>query len=315
MLAQERVNGVVAGRVTDSKGQLQHVLVQLLSPGEILVGQTYTESNGNYVFGDLRSGIYYVTVDVEGYRPVRETVEIDARSSSRTQVVISLEPLAKQPTSPGQVIAGSRKSYAVNIKDNSRPFNPKALREFDKGNESQQAADFPSAIKHYQTALKIEPDFYPALNNLGAIFMRQKDLAQAEAAFLKSIQANPEDGEAYINLGHLSYEQGKFPDAIAHLGEGLKRSPQSSVGHFFLGSAYLKLGDLAMAEDNLKAACNLEPSGMASAHLQLANVYLKRGNMPAATAQLQSYLQANPSDPQAPAIKKMLDSITAKPTN
>jgi Tfp pilus assembly protein PilF len=44
---------------------------------------------------------------------------------------------------------------------------------------------------------------------------------------------------------------------------------------------------------------------MPSAHLQLANLYLKRYEMAAASSELQACLRANPSDPQAPAIKKM----------
>jgi Flp pilus assembly protein TadD len=313
--AQEQINGVIAGRVTNSRGQPQHLLVQLSSPGDILVGDVFTDSNGDFAFSDLRSGIYYVTVEAEGYQPAHETVGIDARSSSRTGIMISLEPAAKERSSPGQIIAGSRNSYALNIKDKSRPFDAKALREFDKGTQKQRAENFQSAVAHYQKALKIEPDFYPALNNLGAIYLRQKNLAQAESAFLKSLETHPEDSEAYVNLGHVSYEQAKYPQAIERLEEGLKRSPRSSVGHFFLGSAYLKVGDLAKAEENLKAACTLDPAGMASAHLQLANLYLKRHDLGAAGVQLQNYLKSNPSDPQGPAIKKMLDSITAQPTN
>lgn len=312
---QEQINGVVAGRVTDSRGQPQRLLVRLSSGGDILVGQTYTDSNGNFAFSDLRSGLYYVTVEAEGYQPARATVGIDARNSSRTGILIYLEPTPDEPKPPGQVIAGSRNSYALNVKEKSRPFDAKALREFEKGNQEQRAENFTSAITHYQRALKIEPALYPALNNLGAIYLRQKDLVRAERAFLKSLEINPGDSQPYINLGHVSYEQADYRQAVERLEEGLKRSPESAVGHFFLGSAYLKVDDLAKAEENLKAACKLDPEGMGSAHLQLANLYLKRRDMNAASAQLQSYLHSNPSDPQAPAMKKMLDSITADRTN
>ena len=54
---------------------------------------------------------------------------------------------------------------------------------------------------------------------------------------------------------------------------------------------------------------------MPAVHLQLANLYLKQHEMTAASSELQAYLRANPSDPQAPAIKKMLASIAANQTN
>jgi Tfp pilus assembly protein PilF len=313
--AQDQIIGVIAGRVTDSRGQPQRLLVRLLSPGEILVGEIFTDSNGNFAFRDLQNGVYYVVVEAERYRSVRESVALDARNSSRTGIMIQLEPAAHEPGSAGQVIPGSRKSYTLNVKGNSRPFNAKALREFDKANQKQQAQDYRSAIVYYQKALAIEPDLYPALNNLGTIYLRQKNLAQAESVFLKSLEANSEDGQAYINVGHVFYEEAKYPQAVQRLEEGLRRSPGSSVGHFLLGSAYLKVGDLGRAEENLKAACTLDPVKMPSAHLQLANLYLKRSDLMAAQVQLQVYLRINPSDPQAPAIKKMLDSIAANPTN
>jgi Tfp pilus assembly protein PilF len=287
----------------------------LVAGGEILVGQVYTESNGSFTFGNLHSGLYYVTVEAPGYQPARASVMIDARNSSRNQVNISLEPVGPTPERPGQIIAGSSASYKLNLKANHRPFDAKVLHEFDKGNEKQRMGDWKAASSHYQKALRIDPDFYPALNNMGAIALRRKEPAEAESFFLRSLAVKPDDGEAYINLGHVSYEQGQYQQAIERIEEGLKRSPESSAGHFFLGSAYLRLGDLEKAEKELKAACALERTGMSKAHLQLANVYLRRRDMKTAGAELRDYLQANPSDPQGPAIKKLLASIETNHTN
>ncbi|PYV24861.1 MAG: hypothetical protein DMG27_11850, partial [Acidobacteria bacterium] len=65
----------------------------------------------------------------------------------------------------------------------------------------------------------------------------------------------------------------------------------------------------------LKEAYSLDPTGMARARLELANLYLRRRDMAAASVELESYLDANPSDPQAPAIKKMLANIAAHKTD
>jgi len=287
----------------------------LVAGGEILVGQAYTESNGDFIFSDLHSGLYYVTAEVPGYKPARESVMIDARNSSKTQVNISLEPVGPAPEQPGQIIAGNSTSHKLNLRADHRPFDAKALHEFDKGNEKQRSGDWKAASRHYVKALRIEPNFYPALNNMGAIALRRKEPAEAESFFLRSLAANPDDGEAYVNLGHVLYDQARYQPVIERLEEGLRRLPGSSAGHFFLGSAYLRLGDLEKAERDLKVACALDPTGMSQAHLQLANVYLKRRDMKAAGAELRQYLQANPFDPQGPAIKKLLASMGADQTN
>ncbi len=302
-------NGVIFGRVTDSRGQPQSVFVHLFAEGEVSAGDAYTDSNGLFAFRFLPNGNYYVVVEEQGYQPARQYVMLDMRIDPKAQVQIALEPLEKGPQDPSQIISGSAKSYELNSKKPTPLYDPKALREFEKGNAKERKGNFRAAIVHYQKALRLEPGLYPALNNLGTVLEKQEDHAQAEAAFLKSLKINSDDAEAYINLGHVLFEEGKYGVAIVRLEQGLQRFPRSAVGHFFLGSAYLRLGNLEKAEPNLKTASSLDPGRMASAHLQLANLYLRRGDLTAASTELESYLQATPSDPQAPAIKKMLADI------
>jgi tetratricopeptide (TPR) repeat protein len=115
-----------------------------------------------------------------------------------------------------------------------------------------------------------------------------------------SFGVNSGDGESYVNLGHVLYNEGRYIKARVRLKEGLKRSPGFATGHFFLGSTELKLGDLGRAESNLKQACLLDPKGIPEAYLQLANVYLRARELAAAGTELGDYLRANPADPQAP---------------
>jgi tetratricopeptide (TPR) repeat protein len=277
----------------------------------MLVGEMYSDTEGSYSFRGLPNGQYYVVIEQEGYRPVRQVVLLD-NLNPKAKVYIALESVSIEPKPVTPVVAGSESSHRLDAGKPARNFSPKAVQEFEKGNQKQKDGNFESAMSHYQKALRVEPDFYPALNNLGALYERQKDHTQAETALLRSLEINADDAEAYINLGHVLYEEGKYRPAIERLQEGLQRSPESSMGHFFLGSAYLKLGDLDSAEPSLKHACSF---GMPSAHLQLANLYLKRHEMTAASAELQAYLKANPSDPQAPAIKKTLANIATHQTD
>jgi tetratricopeptide (TPR) repeat protein len=313
--AQEQSNGVVSGQVSALHDRPDHLLVRLLAQGDVPAAESFTDSNGNFGFYALPNGVYYVIVQAPGYRPVRQVVWVDQRISPRAQVFVSLERVSQEVSSPVHAIVGSAGSHELNANSPAREFDHRAVREFEKGNKNQKDGDLQAALLHYQRALQIAPDFYPALNNLGAMYLRQKDIAHAKDAFLKLLTINPDDAEPYINLGHALYQEGQYPLAIERLQEGLKHSPRSALGHFLLGCAYMKLEDLEKAEPNLKMAYSLDPAGMASARLQLANLYLRRRDVRAASVELESYLQANPRDPQAPAIKKMLASITAKRTN
>src|SRR5207249_7118680 len=72
-------SGVIEGRVTDSSGQPQRLLVHLLAAGDIPAGDAFTDSNGQYTFFALPNGDYWVVVEAESFRPARQHVMLDMR--------------------------------------------------------------------------------------------------------------------------------------------------------------------------------------------------------------------------------------------
>ncbi len=67
------------------------------------------------------------------------------------------------------MIAGSKSSRELSAKHPLPPFNPKAVKEFDKGNKERQNGNSQAALERYQKALRIDANFYPALNNMGTL--------------------------------------------------------------------------------------------------------------------------------------------------
>ena len=314
-LPAQQDNGVIYGRVSDSRGHPQNLRVQMLAAGDIVADDVFTDPDGQYTFRSLPSGQYWVVVEAQGFEPVRRPVMLDTHVSARMQVNLVLEEPRVTTRAASLTLSGSTSSRAVDARNPTPSFAPQAVRELDKGIARQKKGDLQGAIAHYEKAIDIDPHFYPAFNNLGAAYERQGDHRRAEEVLLKALAINPEDGQSHINLGHVFYEEGRYPEACAQLEDGVKRTPDSASGYFLLGSTFLRLGELDKAVTNLKQALTLDPQGMPRAYLQLANLYLKQHEMTAASAELQAYLRANPSDPQAPAIKKMLASIAANQTN
>ena len=310
LLLAQGDTGVIHGRVTDSRGQAQRVRVQLLAAGDIPAGDRYTGNEGEYVFEALPSGEYQIAIEAAGFRAVRLPVNLDIRLNPNVQANVVLEADGVTGKAPSPVVSGSASSHTVDARKSPVAVDARALREYNKGRNEDSKGNLESAADHYRKALRTEPDYYPALNNLGALYEREGRHAQAQEVLILAIRANPDDGQAYVNLGHSLYEEGRLGEAAIRLEEGLKRSPNSAAGRFFLGSVQLKLGDTVSAESNLKRACALNPQGLAAAHLQLANVYLKTHDVRQAATELQTYLKANPSDPQAPAIRGLLARVT-----
>ncbi len=67
------------------------------------------------------------------------------------------------------------------------------------------------------SALAIDPDNAPALNQLGMLFRRNGNFGEAEAAYLKAVTASPDYALAHYNLGVLNelYLQ-RFDVALQH---------------------------------------------------------------------------------------------------
>jgi tetratricopeptide (TPR) repeat protein len=66
-------------------------------------------------------------------------------------------------------------------------------------NEDDEAAR--AAI---DTALAINPDYAPALNQLGMLLRRNGNFLEAEAAYMKAVTASPDYALAHYNLGVLN---------------------------------------------------------------------------------------------------------------
>src|SRR5260370_33298424 len=63
-------------RTNETSQPLEMVKVQLVASGGETMAIQFTRSNGEFEFSGLGSGVYRIAVDLEGYQPLRENVEI-----------------------------------------------------------------------------------------------------------------------------------------------------------------------------------------------------------------------------------------------
>ena len=119
----------------------------------------------------------------------------------------------------------------------ARPDFPQAqnnlvLAHMKLGNAAAEVADrIPSAIWHYESVLRIQPDHFRAHYNLGTILM---DLPERHAEAVTHLEAavkmRPESTEAQVNLGvALADIPARSQEAIAHLEIALAKKPDLPV--------------------------------------------------------------------------------------
>jgi len=297
--------GQIIGEVHVNRGDFPGpVLVELQLHGTP-INSVYTDAQGRFGFGPLGTNEYHVTIHDERFYPVDERVPLDLAISSTAMAQIHLSVRSPESKNPPLDRPASNNPNLVDAQQYRRNVPKAALKEFDKGVKADQKGNPDDAIRHYQQTLAIAPDFYPAHNNLGSLYLRKADFAAARAQFEKAIQLNHSDAEARLNLANVLLMTQNYDGALQNVGEGLRRAPQSAFGHFLLGSIYKQTGELPEAERALRQALGLDPR-MSRVRLELVNIYLTQGKKMEARQELRSFLKDAPDDPLVAKARQVL---------
>ncbi|HEY6304511.1 MAG TPA: tetratricopeptide repeat protein [Terriglobales bacterium] len=266
----------------------------------------YTDSQGTFGFHSLQPEGYEVTVDDNQYQPVRVEAVIHPSSLSPTVFLdIRLIPKSKADSGSSAPQQQGSNPYMMDAKEYAKIFPKKAVKEFEKGVVSDRDNEKDQAIAHYRKAIEISPDFQPAHNNLGTVYLGKSDFKPAEEQFREAVRLNQNDGQAYFNLSNVLMLTRRFTEAEDTLTQGLRRRPDSAFGNFLQGCLYEQTGKLAEAERSLQNALRMD-SKMAQAYLKLVNLYLRQNRREDAIAQLQAFLKGFPTAPAAPKAQEIL---------
>ena len=142
---------------------------------------------------------------------------------------------------------------------------------------------------------------------LGLIHDGNGEWTSGETAHRKSIEVSPADDASHNNLGYNLLMQKKNADAAAEFREALRLNPASQVARNNLGLA-LANSDTAQAVSNWAAA-----SDPATAHSNLAAVWMEKGNYPEARKELAIALSYNKSHPAALRNIALISKLDGKP--
>ncbi len=98
---------------------------------------------------------------------------------------------------------------------------------FQRGLDLEETgAPVEEAIEAYQKALELNPEAAGALVNLGTIYYRQRQFADAETYYREALEADPEYPLAQFNIGNLYDELGRIEEAQEHYQLALHLNPQ-----------------------------------------------------------------------------------------
>jgi len=82
------------------------------------------------------------------------------------------------------------------------------------------------ALKYYERAVKADPKYADAENNIGTIWYQRKKYGKAVRAYQRAIKMRDDMPVLYSNLGYAYFSQGKYDDSIAAFRTALAKDPQ-----------------------------------------------------------------------------------------
>ena len=96
----------------------------------------------------------------------------------------------------------------------------------NKGNSLADQSKYDEALKAYDEAIRLDPNYAAAWNNKGNSLADQSKYDEALKAYDEAIRLDPNFAQAWYNKGNTLIFQGKFEDASISWEEALKLNPE-----------------------------------------------------------------------------------------
>jgi tetratricopeptide (TPR) repeat protein len=147
------------------------------------------------------------------------------------------------------------------------------------GDRYYNSSNIPLALKNYQRALGLNPDFAAAHERIGAIHQQQGNTMEAIACFSKAIQIDPQSLEAQLGLGNAYQQMGWAELAIIHFQNALEFHPDRFLAeyHCKLGDSLKERGRIAEAIASYERAISTNPDYV-DGYRAIAQVYLRQND-------------------------------------
>ena len=123
----------------------------------------------------------------------------------------------------------------------------------------KKKVEIDNAIKAFEKAIEIQPNFAFAFNNLGDIYKQIEKSELAISNYKRAIELNPGLVEPYNNLGNLYSKINKFSESITFFQKAIKINPKLFIVHHNLGMAYKARGEFDKAKKSFLEAIKIKP--------------------------------------------------------
>jgi choline-sulfatase len=142
--------------------------------------------------------------------------------------------------------------------DKALQSNPQNYRAWYQKGLLVVANDPSGAQSDYEKALKVQPNFPPGQRDLGMLLFQQKNYSAAAIHLEKTIALGLEDARLHNFLGICYVHTSRIAKAIGEYRRALELDPSLAEAHLNFAYAYQLLRQPKNAQQEYKAACQLD---------------------------------------------------------
>ena len=142
-------------------------------------------------------------------------------------------------------------------------------------------------------ALELNPNYAHAYSNLGFVLQQTRRFTEAEACLRKALALDAKMISAYNNLSLLLMDTRRWDEAEKVLRQAVQLSPKTAELHNNLGSVYQETGRSRQAEASFRQAIKANAS-FAEAHYNLGCLFKSLGRLEAAEEALRRAIKWRP---------------------
>jgi tetratricopeptide (TPR) repeat protein len=284
----------------DTGQPAEHIFVDLVSAGGLLITTATTTASGTFEFQDLDPEVYELAVHIQDYEPISVSIDLSFTSSYGNELVLHKRGEAAAKS------AAAGKSVSTHLLG----MSSKAQEAYAAGNDALYKLNKPAnAIVDFKKAIKAESKFYEAYEALGWAYQQSGKSADAEDAFRKSIEVS---GGKYtpadVGLGAVLLNTQRLAEGEKALRQAIAVDAKSWQAYYELGRAMLMQGEVADALKNAEQAKTFQPGAPAIYRL-LANIHIRLHDSAALLADLDAYIKIDPASPAGQRARAMRDQL------
>jgi tetratricopeptide (TPR) repeat protein len=241
---------------------------------------------------------------IQRYKPLRDLLapmaeKISDAGSSRAVVPYYPQDIAKSPRSElylavaqvndGMDTQGPTRLQAALARQT--PSTPEPY--FVLGRAYVRRGDNAEAIRWFDKALEHQPDYRPALRELGPALLAVNQDERALEVLRRAVALYPDDSMLLTNIGNVYLRLNQPTEARAALDRAIAANPERADAYNLIGLLALQTSDTGMAERSFREAIRWQPD-FAEAHNNLATLLTGSHNLAEAKFHFQRAIEVSP---------------------